>query len=91
MAATKRTAAKVKNPAPAKAEQTPMVSVKVDDKFHEDWPLKRGDTFLFIKDGEKVYLTRSVAHVLLIRNSASVVIPKGSEFVPPKGTSCDGC
>lgn len=94
MAAKRKPAAKAKPapPAPAKEpEQTPIKAVKVEEKKDDPRPLKKGDTFLFIKDGIDVYYTRSVANTLLIRNSSSLVIPKGSEYVPPQGSKCDGC
>lgn len=94
MAAPKKRAAKSKvdKTAPAKQkEQTEIQSVKVEEKKKDLLPLKRGDEFLFIKNGEPVYYTRSAARVLFMRNTASLVIPKGSEFVPPQGSKCDGC
>ena len=71
--------------------QTRMKSVKVKDEVIEQRPLKKGDQFLFIKDGEDVYYTRAVANVVFQRNSASMEIPKGSEYIPPKGSKCKGC
>ncbi len=57
----------------------------------EEWPLKKGDTFLFLKDGNYVYYTRATANVLFTRNAASIEIPKGSGYTPPKGSKCKGC
>lgn len=73
------------------AEQTPMKSVKVEVVKTDPRPLRKGDEFLFIKDGRDVYYTRSTANVIFQRNSNSMVIPKGSEYIPPKGSKCQGC
>ena len=62
-----------------KKEQTPIKSVKVEKVKVEPRPLKKGDTFLFVKDGMDVYYTRTVANVIFIRNSASMVIPKAKK------------
>jgi ribosomal protein S4E len=76
---------------PVKEDETPIKVVKVEEVKIEPRPLKKGDTFLFIKDGMDVYYTRSTANVIFQRNSASMVIPKGSQYIPPKGSKCDGC
>lgn len=75
----------------AKKETTPIKLVKIKEEKVDPRPLKKGDSFLVIKDGRDVYYTRSTLDVLLQRNAASVVIPKGSQYTPPKGTKCDGC
>ena len=72
-------------------EPTPLRSVKVQEVKEEPRPLKRGDTFLLIKEGNDVYYTRTTANVIFQRNSASMIIPKGSEYIPPKGSKCEGC
>lgn len=72
-------------------EPTPIKSVKVKEVKENPRPLRKGDTFLFVKDGQDVYYTRSTANVVFQRNSASMVIPKGSDYIPPKGSKCDGC
>ena len=72
-------------------DPTPVKTVKVKEIVKEISPLKKGDSFLFIKDGNEVYYTRSTANVVFQRNSASMVIPKGSAYIPPKGSKCDGC
>ncbi len=74
-----------------KEKPTPIKTVKVEEVKQDPRPLKKGDTFLFIKDGRDVYYTRAVANVIFQRNSASMVIPKGSAYIPPKGSKCDGC
>ena len=74
-----------------KKELTPIKSVKVKEVKEDPRPLRKGDTFLFIKDGNDVYYTRSTANVIFQRNSASMVIPKGSDYIPPKGSKCEGC
>lgn len=74
-----------------KEELTPIVKVKVEELKQDPQPLKKGDTFLFIKDGRPVYYTRAVANVEFQRNSASMVIPKKSPYIPPVGSKCDGC
>ena len=74
-----------------KKELTPIKSVKVEEVKESLRPLRKGDTFLFIKDGRDVYYTPSTANVIFQRNSASMVIPKGSDYIPPKGSKCDGC
>ena len=74
-----------------KEEPTPIKSVKVKEVKEDPRPLRKGDTFLFVKDGQDVYYTRSTANVVFQRNSASMVIPKGSDYIPPKGSKCDGC
>jgi len=76
---------------PTTKELTPMTKVKVKDIKPEPQPLKIGDTFKFIKDGQVVYYTRSTANVVFQRGMAQMVIPKGSEYIPPKGSKCDGC
>lgn len=72
-------------------ELTPIKSVKVKEVKEDPRPLRKGDTFLFVKDGYDVYYTRSTANVIFQRNSASMVIPKGSDYIPPKGSKCEGC
>lgn len=72
-------------------ELTPLKSVKVEETKEDPNPLKKGDTFLFIKDGRDVYYTRSTANVIFQRNSALMEIPKGSDYIPPKGSKCEGC
>ena len=76
---------------PATKQVTPVKEVKLKESKIDPRPKRKGDTFLFIKDGNDVYLTRAVANVLFQRNTSSVVIPKGSEYIPPKGSKCDGC
>lgn len=76
---------------PATKEPTPVKVVKVKEIKLEPRPLKKGDTFLFIKDGRDVYYTRPTANVVFMRGVAEMVIPKGSEYIPPKGSKCDGC
>lgn len=73
------------------SEPTPIKTVKVEEVKQDPRPLRKGDTYLFIKDGRDVYYTAGVANVIFQRNSASVVIPKGSKYIPPKGSKCDGC
>ena len=75
----------------AKRDMTTVKTVKVKEVVKELSPLKKGDSFLFIKDGNEVYYTRSTANVVFQRNSASMVIPLGSAYIPPKGSKCDGC
>ena len=72
-------------------EPTTIKSVKVADVVIEQSPLRKGDQFLFVKDGEEVYYTRSVANVIFQRNSAVMEIPKCSEYIPPKGSKCKNC
>lgn len=74
-----------------KPEPTPIVKVKVKEVKESLRPLKKGDAFLFVKDGRDVYYTRAVANVIFQRNSASMVIPKNSPYIPPVGSKCDGC
>ena len=70
---------------------TNVQRVKVSEEAVEPNPLRKGDTFLFIKDGREVYMTRSVANVLLLKGASNVEIPKGSEYVPPKNAKCSNC
>lgn len=88
--ATKKKAAK---PAAKQAEPraTKVTTVKAASGTHEGNPLRVGDSFLFIKGGREVYLTRTVANVLIKRNSDSLIIPKNSPYIPPTGSDCDGC
>jgi len=72
-------------------EPTPIKVVKSKAPKEEEWPLRKKDQFLFIKDGKKVYYTRSAANVLFIRNAHDIEIPKGSDYVPPQGSKCKGC
>lgn len=73
------------------ATRVTKVTTKSKPLTEEKWPLKKGDTFLFIKDGNYVYFTRSTANVLFTRNAADIEIPKGSKYTPPKGSKCKGC
>lgn len=70
---------------------TEVTTVKVKEVKKEPLPLKKGDSFLFIKNGRPVYYTRSTANVIFQRNTASMEIPKGSEYIPPEGSKCEGC
>lgn len=72
----------------SKAETT---IVKVEKAKEEVRPLKKGNQFLFIVNGVDRYLTRVTANVMFKRNANVIEIPKGSEYIPPKGSSCDGC
>ena len=83
--------AKKSEPTKVRTVKAKEEDVNVRSAKDEPKPLKKGDAFLFIKNGHEVYLTRTVANVLLQRNSAKLEIPKGSPFVPPKGSNCDGC
>jgi len=74
-----------------KKKATPIKVVKIEKEEIDPRPLKKGDTFLVVKGGRDVYYTRSTLDVLLQRNAESVVIPKGSGYIAPKGTKCDGC
>jgi len=87
---------KAKKAEPAKVDdvekaETPVEVVKLKEEKIEPNPLRKGDAFLFIVDGRDVYYTRSTANVMFQRNTRSIVIPKGSEYTPPKGSKCDGC
>ena len=74
------------------ATKTKVTKVATKPKpTEEEWPLKKGDTFLFLKDGNYVYYTRATANVLFARNAAEIEIPKGSQYTPPKGSKCKGC
>ena len=73
------------------ATKVTKVTTKPKPLIDEEWPLKKGDTFLFLKDGNYVYYTRATANVLFTRNAASIEIPKGSKYTPPKGSKCKGC
>ena len=81
-----------KEKAPTKKVATKVTKVTPKPKpAEEEWPLKKGDTFLFLKDGNYVYYTRATANVLFTRNAADIEIPKGSQYTPPKGSKCKGC
>jgi hypothetical protein len=71
--------------------KTPVKEIKIEQNFIDPQPLKKGDQFLFIIDNEEKYLTRSVADVIIQRNSAEIEIPEGSGYTPPKGSKCKGC
>lgn len=73
------------------ATKVTKVATKSKSISEEEWPLKKGDTFLFIKNGNYVYYTRSTANVLFARSEAEIEIPKGSKYTPPKGSKCKGC
>lgn len=80
-----------KEPKAAAKPKTAVKEVKVEKDNKDPRPLSQGQTFLFIRNGEDVYYTKSVADVMLTRDPGSIVIPKGSPYVPPKGLDCDGC
>jgi hypothetical protein len=89
---------KQKKDTPAQVSKASTKVTKVTTKTQaekpevkEEWPLRKGDSFLFIKNGKNVYYPRSTANVLFQRNTAEIEIPKGSEYVPPKGSQCKGC
>lgn len=73
------------------ATKVTKVTTNPNSPIDEEWPLKKGDTFLFVKDGNYVYYTRSTANVLFTRGEAEIEIPKGSKYTPPKGSKCKGC
>jgi hypothetical protein len=95
MAKAKKPAAKAKDAKTAQKERPKAVTipkvVKVIGKEAGPKPLKKGDEYLFIKNGKEVYMTLSVAYAQFTRNPEMIVIPKGSEYVPPQGAECDGC
>lgn len=72
-------------------EPTPVKEVHAKAPKKEEWPLRDGDKFLFIKDGKKVYYTATTANVLFMRNANNLEIPKGSDYIPPQGSKCKGC
>ena len=73
------------------AKSTKVTAVATKERPLDELELKKGDTFLFMKDGNPVYYTRSTANVLFARGEATIESPKGSGYTPPKGSKCKGC
>ena len=68
-----------------------MKEVKIEAPKKEETPLKKGDLFLLIVNGNPGYWTKAQANMMLQRNSHDIEIPKGSPFVAPANSKCKGC
>jgi hypothetical protein len=70
-------------------EETKTVEVKVKP-IEKKVDTRRGG-HVAIVDGAEVYWSKTLLDIAFRRNSHTIEIPKGSDYIPPVDAKCENC
>jgi hypothetical protein len=73
------------------AVETQVVSAKVEPTPSKGKELQKGGAFLVIVEGAEEWWSKSMLDIAFKRNSHSIEIPKGSNYIAPANSKCENC